>query len=102
MIAVLPPPPASLLVRPGDRAMRMGWVGEASGRPPRDRGEVWIVCHAAGNGERWTHLYRIDPRDPRTVYLERAAPGESVAALRRWALRHLGLAQGAGLVPLAA
>lgn len=84
MIAVLPPHPASLLVRNGDRAMRMGMVGAGSGRRMRDRGEVWIVDHAAG-AERWTHLYRIDPRDGRTVHLERAVPGEAVAALRRWA-----------------
>ncbi len=81
----LPPLPAALLVRPGERAMRLGMVGEASGRPARDRGEVWIVCHAAGGATGWAHLYRIDPREGRTVHLERAVPGEDLAALRRWA-----------------
>jgi hypothetical protein len=85
MIPLLPPLPAALLVRPGDRAMRMGMVGAASGRPMRDRGEVWLVWHAGGRAAGWAHLYRIDPRDGRTVHLERAVPGTDRAALQRWA-----------------
>ncbi len=72
--------------------MRMGMVGPSAGRPPRDGGEVWLVFHTAVG---WTHLYRIDPRDPRTVHLERAAEGDRVAALRAFALRRLGVAEPA-------
>jgi len=96
-----PAAPAALLVRPGDRAMRMGMIGEGAGRRPRERGEVWIVVHAAGV-ERWTHLYRIDPRDPRTVHLLRAGAGDRAAAFAGWAAEVLGVETFEALRRLAA
>lgn len=50
---------------------------------PRRKGEIWVVLHRGA--EEWTHVYRLDARDGRTVHLERFAKGDARAALFAWA-----------------
>ncbi|WP_061931908.1 hypothetical protein [Aureimonas sp. AU22] len=50
-------------------------------------GEVWLVFH----GE-WTGIHRLDPRDGRTVHLERAIDGDHRADAARWAIETFALA----------
>ncbi len=44
-------------------------------------GEVWLVFHGD-----WTGIHRLDPRDRRTVHLERALDGDQRDEARAWAL----------------
>ncbi len=47
-------------------------------------GEVWMVFHGD-----WTAIYRLDPRDARTVHLERALDGDRRHEATRWACENL-------------
>ncbi|WP_279482531.1 hypothetical protein [Aureimonas sp. SK2] len=44
-------------------------------------GEVWLVFHGD-----WTGIHRLDPRDRRTVHLERALDGDRRDEALRWAM----------------
>lgn len=44
-------------------------------------GEIWMVFH-----DDWTGIYRLDPRDRRTVFLERALNGDRRNEGIDWAL----------------
>lgn len=51
-------------------------------------GEVWLVLH-----EDWTGVWRVDPRDGRTVHLERALEGDRRADAARWAVETFAITE---------
>ncbi|RIY01988.1 hypothetical protein D3218_06640 [Aureimonas flava] len=53
----------------------------------RRPGEVWLVFHGD-----WTGIYRLDPRDGRTVHLERALDGDRRRDAALWAVETFKLA----------
>lgn len=67
---------------------RVLFVGETAARPGRRPVRVYAVFH---RHDGWTHLYRTDERDARTVHLVRAAAGDEAEALAAWARQAFGL-----------
>ncbi|WP_182085915.1 hypothetical protein [Aureimonas sp. ME7] len=63
------------LAKAGVERMFLGMSRHAETGFRRRHGEIWIVRHA-GETE-WIAIYRLDPRDRRTVHLERVLDGAS-------------------------